>query len=75
MIAKKYAPMLFALLLSGLMSLLVSGISTYRIDLGLSEFAAVWTGAWVSAWLIAFPAVLLVSPLVRRLVDRLTTAD
>lgn len=42
MIPKKFAPLLFGLLLSGLMSLLVSGLSTARaIGLG-SGFPGVW---------------------------------
>jgi hypothetical protein len=71
-IPKKYAPMLFGLILSGLMSLLVSGISTFRA-LGLAPgFVHLWTGAWLTAWLFAFPVVLLVAPVARRAVDRLT---
>jgi len=73
-IPKKFAPMLFGLLLSGMMSLLVSGISTWRA-MGLAPgFAATWAGAWLMAWPIAFPAVLLAAPLARRWVDRLVSA-
>ncbi len=73
MISKKFAPILFGFILSGLMSLLVSGISTYRAA-GLGDgFATLWTSAWLTAWLIAFPVVLVVAPLARRLVARLVT--
>ncbi|MDC6170384.1 DUF2798 domain-containing protein [Paucibacter sp. XJ19-41] len=73
MIPKKYAPLLFGLILSGLMSLLVSGIATWR-SLGLSpDFASLWIAAWLTAWLVAFPAVLLVAPLARKAVERMTT--
>ena len=72
MIPHKYAPLLFGLILSGLMSLLVSGISTFRA-LGLApSFVNLWTGAWLIAWLFAFPVVLLVAPVARRAVARLT---
>lgn len=72
MIPKKYAPILFGLMLSGLMSLLVSGISTVRA-IGLPPgFVTTWLGAWLTAWAIAFPSVLVVAPITRRLVDRLT---
>jgi hypothetical protein len=68
MVPKKFAPALFGLILSGLMSLLVSGISTYRA-VGLSEsYAGMWTSAWLTAWLVAFPVVLIVAPLARRTV-------
>lgn len=68
----RFAPYLFALLLSGLMSLIVSGIATVRA-LGVdADFPAAWFWAWLSSWAIAFPSVLVVSPLVRRMVAKLT---
>ena len=71
MIARKYSPLLFALILSGLMSLLVSGIATFRATGPLPHFASLWLGAWLTAWLFAFPAGLLIAPLTRRAVERL----
>ncbi|TFL17702.1 DUF2798 domain-containing protein [Jannaschia formosa] len=72
MIPPRYAPILFGLILSGLMSLLVSGIATVRA-VGLSDgVLALWLGNWLSSWAIAFPAVLIVAPLARRLVARMT---
>ncbi|KIT17031.1 DUF2798 domain-containing protein [Jannaschia aquimarina] len=71
MIPARFAPALFGLILSGLMSLIVSGFATWRA-IGLVEgFGATWTGAWLGSWAIAFPTVLVVAPLTRRLVDRL----
>jgi hypothetical protein len=68
MIPQKYSQLLFALILSCLMSLLVSGISTLR-TIGLaSQFAEIWMTAWLTAWLFAFPVVLLVGPLTQRMV-------
>ena len=62
---------LFAFLLSGLMSCLVSGVATFNA-VGLADaFLAKWGTAWLSSWLVAFPAVIVVAPLVRRLVARL----
>lgn len=75
MIPRKFAPALFGLTLSGLMSLLVSGISTFRISGMGPDFAGLWIGAWLTAWLIAFPAVLLVAPVARKAVERLTTSQ
>ncbi|WP_339948566.1 DUF2798 domain-containing protein [uncultured Albimonas sp.] len=72
MIPARYASVLFGLILSGLMSLMVSGIATLRaaetLDAG---FPALWLGAWLTSWAVAFPAVLVVAPLTRRLVARL----
>ena len=45
MIHPKYAPMLFGLILSGLMSFLVSGISTVRALGPVPGFAHVWADA------------------------------
>ena len=68
MIPPRYAPQLFALILSGLMSLLVSAIATLPAS-GLGPpFIDIWLGAWLTAWLFAFPTVLLVAPLTQRLV-------
>ena len=65
---------LFALLLSGLMSLLVSGVATWNALGGHGGFAAKWLGAWLHSWLVAFPAVMVIAPLVRKLVARLVVA-
>jgi hypothetical protein len=74
MFAKKYELLIFGLLLSGAMSLLVSGISTLRA-LGLSgDFVPMWIAAWLTAWVIAFPAVLVAAPLTRRVVQRLVAS-
>ena len=68
MLPKKFAPALFGLILSGLMSLLVSGISAWRVVGSGDGFASVWISAWLTAWLVAFPVVLVVAPLARRTV-------
>ena len=75
MIPARFAPVVFGLILSGLMSALVSGISTLRAA-GLSEaLPALWLGAWLASWAVAFPAVLVVAPITRRLVARLVRED
>jgi Protein of unknown function (DUF2798) len=71
MLPKSCAPALFGLILSGLMSLLVSGISTYRAVGFGDHYAGMWASAWLTAWLVAFPVVLVVAPLARRTVARL----
>jgi hypothetical protein len=65
---------LFSLLLSGLMSLLVSGVATWSTLDGQGGFASHWLNAWLHSWLVAFPAVMLVAPRVRWLVARLVVA-
>jgi len=71
MISRKFEPVVFGFVLSGLMSLVVSGISTARVAGFGPGFAGQWSGAWLTAWLFAFPVVLFVAPVARRLVQRL----
>jgi len=72
MLPQKFAPLLFGLILSGLMSLLVSGISMVRATGLVHGFVGAWTSAWLTAWLFAFPVVLLIAPIARAAVARLT---
>ena len=68
-----FEPIVFGALLSGLMSLVVSGIATWNA-LGLGhEFTAKWLESWLFAWSVAFPSVLVIAPLVRR-ITRLVVA-
>lgn len=72
MIPTRFAPILFGLVLSGMMTIVVSGISVLQA-LGLREgFLLLWLFAWLSSWAVAFPLVLLMAPLTRRIVARLT---
>ncbi|MFK7752871.1 MAG: DUF2798 domain-containing protein [Sedimentitalea sp.] len=75
MIPARYSSVLFGFFLSGLMSCLVSGISTLRV-LGFAGFVPwEWMQAWAYSWVVAFPAVLLVAPLARRIVARLVKPE
>ena len=72
MFPKRAAPYVFAVLLTGFMTIIVAGISTF-VAVGFApRFLKLWAGAWVSAWVIAFPALLVVRPFVQRMTDRLT---
>jgi hypothetical protein len=74
MIPSRFAPLLFGFALSGMMSLLVSGIASFRAAGAVDGFAAIWLTSWLTSWPIAFPVVLVVAPVARRLVQRLTAA-
>jgi hypothetical protein len=80
-IPKRFIPFLFPLLLSGFMTLIITGISIFKV-LGMNtvianpmKFLQLWLNAYISAWLIAYPVLLLVIPVVRRLVNWLTEGD
>lgn len=74
MLPARYAPALFGFILSGLMSLLVSAIATFRVSGPGADFLGLWIGAWLTAWLVAFPLVLVVAPVTRRIVARLVAS-
>ena len=62
-IPKRGEPIAFGFLLSGMMSFIVSTLSTYLAIGSLDGLLR----AWLSSWAIAFPAVLIVAPIVRRI--------
>jgi hypothetical protein len=63
---------LFACPLSGPMSLRVSGVATRKLVGPGDAFVPMWLSAWLTSWITDFPAVMLVAPLARRIVARLT---
>jgi hypothetical protein len=68
----KHSNLLFAFFMSVLMALLMSGVLT-AIHLGFrSDFIAQWLHSFVLAWPIAFPSILLIAPVVRIIVAKLT---
>jgi hypothetical protein len=72
MIPQRYAPVLFGLVLSGLMSAIVSAIATLRTIGFDPDLLSIWAGSWATSWAVAFPTVLVVAPIARRLVGKLT---
>jgi hypothetical protein len=70
-VQKRHEHLAFGLLLSGMMSFIVSGISTLLARGVTPALPLQWLGAWVPSWAIAFPAVLVVAPFVRRILHRL----
>ena len=75
MIPARCGQILFGLVLSGLMSCIVSGLSTFR-TLGFApQFPAPWQGNWAVSWALAVPTVLIVAPVTRRIMARLTAQD
>lgn len=70
----RFAPVLFGLVLSALLSFIVSGIATARNAGFVDGFLGLWINAWLPSWIIAFPTVLIVAPMARRLVGVFVTA-
>lgn len=63
----RYGAFVTPLILSGLMTLIVSGISTLRVLGPTPAILQGWPGAWGLSWLVAFPVLLLALPVTRRL--------
>lgn len=72
MIPARFAPVLFGLILSGMMSCIVSGIATFRALGAGPGFLGAWMTSWAFSWAVAFPTVLIVAPVTRRIVARVT---
>lgn len=71
----RFEPLLFALLLSGLMSLLVSGVATWSAVGLYAGFSRQWLMSWLSSWGVAFPAVMVIAPWVRKVVARMIVLE
>lgn len=75
MLPARFAPYLFGLILSGVMSCIVSGLSTLRAIGFVDGVVWDWMSSWSFCWPIAFAVVLIVAPVTRRLVNRLVDAQ
>ncbi len=75
MVPARFAPVLFGLILSGLMSCMVSGIASLRAMGFIDGFLGQWMTSWAFSWAIAFPVVLFVAPITRRIVTGLTRSN
>lgn len=75
MISVKYAPYVFSffmsLLMSGVMSLVISGFNVGWGD----NIVTIWLKAWMFAFAVAFPTIIVVTPLVRMLVTLVLKQD
>ena len=75
MIDRKHEPVVFAffmaLLMSCFMSLVISILNVGMVD----DIASIWLKAWGVAFAVAFPAILVVAPVVKRLVDMVLKYD
>lgn len=62
----RFAPVLFSLNLSALMSLFVSGIATFRDSLLPNDFVEFRVVSWLPFWFFAFPALIAAAARARR---------
>lgn len=73
MFPAKFSPVLFGFILTCLMTFLVAGISTFRAMGLVDGVFGIWMTNWLASWVVAFPVVLVIAPLTRKIVARLTS--
>jgi hypothetical protein len=73
-IPRKYEGILFAFIMSLLMALLMSGVLTAVFNGIDREFFEHWANGFVHAWPIAFPAILVLAPVARKIVNAMLKA-
>ncbi|MDC0073347.1 DUF2798 domain-containing protein [Alphaproteobacteria bacterium] len=72
MFSKRYSTILFSFFLSIFMTFIVSGVSSFTA-IGLNEqFINFWIKSWFRSWLIAFPAIIVIAPLTRKIIQKMT---
>ena len=75
MISARYANALFALIMSGLMSCVVTGIATLKAVGFSPSTLGDWMASWAFCWPIAFTVILTLGPFVKRLIARLVRPE
>ena len=73
MLPERLAPLIFGVIVSGVMSCIITGVATLRAIGPSEEYVEVWLGAWGFSFMVAFPLLLVVAPAARKLVALLTT--
>ena len=73
MFPSQYAPFLFSFFLSIFMPFVISGVATYSAIGPIQGFFETWMISWLRSSIVAFPVMLIVGPLTRKLVDKLTS--
>lgn len=70
----RYNAVAMPLVLSGLMTIVVSGISTLNAIGAAPGWQMLWLKAWLLSWAVAFPVMVFVLPVARRMVARFVEA-
>lgn len=69
-----WAPLLYGVIQSAITTAIATGIAVYRMAPDAMSFFTGWGVNWLVSWIAMLPVVILVSPLLRRAVARLTDA-
>lgn len=75
MIPERHEVRVFQFLLTGIMTLFVSGAVTF-LNLGTSGFTfSLWMKAWAPTWPVAFCVIIFAAPIAQRLAKKLIRSD
>ncbi len=69
-IPSKYKNIVFSMILSALMSFIITTVNLLK-HMNLHEVLPVLVGYWIASYTVSLPTVLLVSPFVRRFVNKI----
>ena len=72
MIPKRFSNLLFGLIVSALMTMVVSAISTFNNISEFDQFYFLWISSWIKSWVVAFPLILIVSPIAKIFISKIT---
>ena len=75
MLPQRAAPILFALILSTVMTFCVTAIATFRAISFGEGFLGTWLASWIISWAVAFPLVMIFGPIARKLVAKLVSQN
>jgi len=74
MLPRKYSELAFVFFMAFSMSMLMSAMVTF-LNLGAEGFPFRWLRAWGIAFSVAFPLVMILSPICRRLVNKISAPE
>ena len=70
-IPRRHAHYVFAVIQSGLTTLIASGIASLPL-LGSDRLVRNWLVSWATAWVVMLPVVVVAAPAIRRLAEAMT---
>jgi hypothetical protein len=74
-IPRRYATLLYGILQAGATTAAATGVAAFHMTASGVQLVEQWAITWLLAWLTTLPLVVGISPLIRRMVEMLTSAE